>query len=77
MHGIETIRKKSIALSNFFLDTFNTTLGTINIDERHWVFRDPNGYVIELTYPTEKLNNNSYETNMKILKDWQDQKFIP
>ena len=40
-------------------------------------FRDPNGYVIELTYPTEKLNNKSYETNMKILKEWQDQKFIP
>ena len=40
-------------------------------------FRDPNGYVIELTYPTEKLNINSYETNMKILKGWQDQKFIP
>ena len=39
-------------------------------------FRDPNGYVIELTYPTEKLNNNSYEKNMKILKKWQDQKFI-
>ena len=39
-------------------------------------FRDPNGYVIELTYPTEKLNINSYETNMKILKNWQDQKFI-
>ena len=40
-------------------------------------FRDPNGYVIELTYPTKKLNDNSYETNMKILKEWQDQKFIP
>jgi len=39
-------------------------------------FRDPNGYVIELTYPTEKLNNNSYKTNMKILKGWQDQKFV-
>ena len=39
-------------------------------------FRDPNGYVIELTYPTEKLNNNSYEMNMKILKEWQKQKFI-
>ena len=40
-------------------------------------FRDPNGYVIELAYPTEKLNNTSYEINMKILKEWQDQKFIP
>ena len=40
-------------------------------------FRDPNGYVIELTYPTEKLNNTSHETNMKILKEWQNQKFIP
>ena len=40
-------------------------------------FRDPNGYVSELTYPTEKLNNKSYETNMKILKEWQDQKVIP
>ena len=40
-------------------------------------FRDPNGYVIELTYPTEELNNNSYESNLNILKDWQDQKFIP
>ena len=40
-------------------------------------FRDPNGYVIELTYPTEKLNNNSHETNLKTLKKWQDQKFIP
>ena len=39
-------------------------------------FRDPNGYVIELTYPTEKLNNNSYETNMKVLKEWQSQKFL-
>ena len=39
-------------------------------------FRDPNGYVIELTYPTEKLNNHSYETNIKILKSWQDKKFI-
>ena len=39
-------------------------------------FRDPNGYVIELTYPTEKLNNQSYETNIKILKSWQDKKFI-
>ena len=24
-------------------------------------FRDPDGYVIELTYPTEKINNNSFE----------------
>ena len=39
-------------------------------------FRDPNGYVIELTYPTEKINNNSYQKNMYILKKWQDQKFI-
>ena len=39
-------------------------------------FRDPNGYVIELTYPTEKLNNYSYEKNMKMLKEWQCQKFI-
>ena len=39
-------------------------------------FRDANGYVIELTYPTEKLNNYSYEKNMKILKRWQDKKFI-
>ena len=37
-------------------------------------FRDPNGYVIELTYPIEELNNNSYENNLKILKKWQSQK---
>ena len=39
-------------------------------------FRDPNGYVIELTYPLEELNNNSYENNLKILKNWQSQKVI-
>ena len=39
-------------------------------------FRDPNGYVIELTYPTGKLNNNSYEKNVNILRRWQNQKFI-
>ena len=39
-------------------------------------FRDPNGYVIELTYPIEDINNNSYKNNLKILKNWQNQKFI-
>ena len=39
-------------------------------------FRDPNGYVIELAYPKEKLNNNSYEKNRNILKKWQDEKLI-
>ena len=39
-------------------------------------FRDPNGYVIELTYPIEKLNNNSYENNLKLLSRWQRQKLI-
>ena len=34
------------------------------------------GYVIELTYPTEKLNNNSYEMNLKILNGWQNKKFM-
>ena len=34
-------------------------------------FRDPNGYVIELTYPKKKINNFSHSKNMKILKEWQ------
>ena len=28
-------------------------------------FRDPNGYVIELTYPIEDINNNSYKNNYR------------
>ena len=39
-------------------------------------FRDPNGYVIELTSPVEKLNNNSHAKNLSILKKWQDNKGI-
>ena len=34
-------------------------------------FRDPNGYVIELTYPNENIKNLSYEKNLKVLKEWQ------
>ena len=37
-------------------------------------FRDPNGYVIELTCPVEILNNLSHEKNLKLLKDWQENK---
>ena len=37
-------------------------------------FRDPNGYVIELSCPQEKLENNSYSDNLKILQDWQNSK---
>ena len=37
-------------------------------------FRDPNGYVIELTNPIEKLNNVSYANNLSALKRWQDKK---
>ena len=39
-------------------------------------FRDPNGYVIELTYPIERLDTNSYENNLNLLKNWQNQKVI-
>ena len=34
-------------------------------------FRDPNGYVIELTYPNKNIKNLSYEKNLKVLKEWQ------
>ena len=37
-------------------------------------FRDPNGYVIELTYPKQKLDNSSYYNNLSILKKWQNKK---
>ena len=37
-------------------------------------FRDPNGYVIELSYPQEKLGNEKYEDNLKKLSDWQKNK---
>ena len=37
-------------------------------------FRDPNGYVIELTNPIENINNISYASNLSILKRWQDKK---
>ena len=58
----------------------NTKIETRGIIDHGFIksiyFRDPNGYVIELTYPTEKLNNNSYENNLRLLKKWQNQKFI-
>ena len=38
-------------------------------------FRDPNGYVIELTSPTEKINSISYSKNIKILDEWQKNKY--
>ena len=34
-------------------------------------FRDPNGYVIELTHPNKNINDLSHSKNMKILKEWQ------
>ncbi len=37
-------------------------------------FRDPNGYVIELTYPIEKLDKTSYKDNLKSLRNWQENK---
>jgi len=39
-------------------------------------FRDPNGYVIELTCPLEKLSNSSHSKNLNILKKWQKNKDI-
>ena len=34
-------------------------------------FRDPNGYVIELTYPNKSIKDFSHSKNLKILKEWQ------
>ena len=72
---------KIISLVEYSSTDNNSEIETRGIIDHGFIksiyFRDPNGYVIELTYPTEKLNINSYETNMKILKGWQDQKFIP
>ena len=69
-----------IDLNRMFKKGNNSQIETRGIINHGFIksiyFRDPNGYVIELTYPTEKLNNNSYEQNLNILKRWQDQKFI-
>ena len=67
-------------LNKMFKKGNNSEIETRGIIDHGFIksiyFRDPNGYVIELTYPKEKLNNNSYEKNMNILKRWQNQKFI-
>ena len=34
-------------------------------------FRDPNGYVIELTYPNKNIKDLSHSKNLEILKEWQ------
>ncbi len=39
-------------------------------------FRDPNGYVIELACPLEKIKNNSHSNNLNLLKNWQKKKII-
>ncbi len=69
-----------IDLNRMFKKGNNSQIETRGIINHGFIksiyFRDPNGYVIELTYPTEKLNKNSYEQNLNILKRWQDQKFI-
>ena len=67
-------------LNRMFKKGNNSEIETRGIIDHGFIksiyFRDPNGYVIELTYPTEKINNNTYQKNMYILKRWQDQKFI-
>ena len=67
-------------LNKMFKKGNNSEIETRGIIDHGFIksiyFRDTNGYVIELTYPKEKLNNNSYEKNMNILKRWQNQKFI-
>ena len=67
-------------LNRMFKKGNNSEIETRGIIDHGFIesiyFRDPNGYVIELPYPTEKINNNSYQKNMYILKKWQDQKFI-
>ena len=66
-------------LNKMFKKGNNSEIETRGIIDHGFIksiyFRDPNGYVIELTYPTEKLNNNSYGKNINILKRWQNQKF--
>ena len=37
-------------------------------------FRDPNGYVIELTCSVDKIDNNSHENNLSLLEKWQNKK---
>ena len=37
-------------------------------------FRDPNGYVIELTCPIERLDKTSYKDNLNLIKNWQENK---
>ena len=37
-------------------------------------FRDPNGYVIELTCPIKKLESSTYYENLSILEKWQNDK---
>ncbi len=37
-------------------------------------FRDPNGYVVELTYPNKNIKNSSHLENLKVLKEWQIKK---
>ena len=37
-------------------------------------FRDPNGYVIELTCSVDKIDNNSHENKLSLLEKWQNKK---
>lgn len=78
--GIETIRKKSIALSNFFLDTFNTTLQPLgyvlespeNVEER--------GAHITLSHPASwricQCLLNGKEKRPKIIPDFRPPHYI-
>ena len=65
-------------LHKMYKKGINTKIETRGIIDHGFIksiyFRDPNGYVIELTYPTTKIQTTSHSKNLNILKEWQIKK---